>query len=520
MSARRVTLKIHNEEYNILRLTYGFHRRTDTKGRPSTGMLGGHIFLQLESAPHTHLLEQMLIKTLPPVAGSLEIVEGEDEICVRKIAFQDAYLYQHQEELWTDSSLPMLTTLAITPLRLDINHTVRLDRRWPQTYGFWWDVYKPQERGTEKGSAGEEHDTEVAGIEILTPLVHREPNRTEGMEIGQEYELRVTGYTNGRPEDPEKIRWQFSYISHKGEVVVGTFEEQRGEQIVYHADDNGAIGNRITFYAYVTDKDLGAQCQAYVNPLYRYKGTKEWGKLGEGMERKSQRLSLEEICRECKLDKQGQIRATSLNRMSEEKVRSIFEGRFSPTGVKNVLSNNDNLLQRVLNSFYTGSEPKMSFGPTSILSQKLKVNPTFQEYYKKYLGVVKEIIENKNLVLEVINGEDIVEVFKNIYKTKVSARPNFSRISEIIPYDYYGLMGGTQKIRVDLDVIQTDQSTYIVKTRMYIGDWYGADNDDINGMTLKGAVDSLSAFFWLQHHYGYHPFETEIIYDSIDVIKL
>ncbi|MCD8032312.1 MAG: hypothetical protein LUF85_16185 [Bacteroides sp.] len=238
------------------------------------------------------------------------------------------------------------------------------------------------------------------------------------------------------------------------------------------------------------------------------------------MERKSQRLSLEEICVECELDKYGKIRATSLNRMSEEKVRSIFEGRFNPTGVRNVLSNNDNLLQRVLNSFYTGSEPKMSFGPTSVLSQKLRVNPTFQEYYKKYLEILKEIIKNEKLELETIDGEKIIDIFENKYDTRASARPNFSRISEIIPYDYYGLMGGTQKIRIDLDVIQTDEFTYVMKTRMYIGDWYGADKDDINGMTLKGAVDSLSAFFWLQHHYGCHPFETEIIYDSIDVIKL
>lgn len=55
---------------------------------------------------------------------------------------------------------------------------------------------------------------------------------------------------------------------------------------------------------------------------------------------------------------------------------------------------------------------------------------------------------------------------------------------------------------------------------MYIGDWYGADKGDINGKySMKGMIPSLSAFFWLQHHYGYKPFETEIIYDSVDEKK-
>lgn len=84
-----------------------------------------------------------------------------------------------------------------------------------------------------------------------------------------------------------------------------------------------------------------------------------------------------------------------------------------------------------------------------------------------------------------------------------------------------------------------ENNKYKVKTKMYIGDWYGADWDDINGgnlsdfikeikidlikdlsnpsdlikriqragkkhMRLKGNVPSLNAFFWLQHYYGYY----------------
>ena len=116
-------------------------------------------------------------------------------------------------------------------------------------------------------------------------------------------------------------------------------------------------------------------------------------------------------------------------------------------------------------------------------------------------------------------------------------------------------MGGTQTIKVELEIEEDKPRKFLVKTKMYIGDWYGADWDDINGgnlsdflkeikidpikdlsnpsdlikriqravkehMRLKGNVPSLNAFFWLQHYYGYYPYETEIIYEDTNYIQL
>jgi hypothetical protein len=114
-------------------------------------------------------------------------------------------------------------------------------------------------------------------------------------------------------------------------------------------------------------------------------------------------------------------------------------------------------------------------------------------------------------------------------------------------------MGGTQTIKVELEIEETQPKLYKVSTKMYIGDWYGADWGDINGSSLqdfisqcdidwsnpvkslkkikdlgkdyfkkhmKGDVPSLNAFFWLQHYYGCHPFETEITYQSMNFIML
>lgn len=512
-------LILDSVEYDILQFSYHFQRDIDAKGRPCSVYYGGDILLCIESTDDTRILQQMIHEDMPSSRGSIETYDTDD-MCVRRIEFEKAYIYAVSEEMCNGSGMPMITTVCISPLRLDFNNKIlRLDRRWPYANG--WEKYKPEEN---KGTAmPAEETTEVDEIEVVTPLTKREPNPRAGMEFGETYKLRVKSYTQGAPRHPESIRWEYSYNSNKGdgEVVVGAITDRKGEEITFTVKDEAAVGCDICFYAYVSKQKKEGQCTVYVNPLWRYKGTKEWGKLGLDLERKSQRLSLEEMKREIKLDDAGKFRAEILNRMSEQAVRNLYEGNNNISGVRQVLSDDDNLQVRVFNSFYTGCEPKMSFGPTSMLSQKLKVNPTFQEYYKRYLEVIKTILGNKELDIETMDGEAVAKQFGTPQNYRGLSKPNFSKVKEIFKYDYYGLMGGTQKVKVDLDIIKTSEDTYIVKTRMYIGDWYGADEGDINGLTsLKGNVGSLNAFFWLQHHYGCHPFETEIIYESIDRIRL
>lgn len=158
----------------------------------------------------------------------------------------------------------------------------------------------------------------------------------------------------------------------------------------------------------------------------------------------------------------------------------------------------------------------------------------------------------KEKSIETKDGDEIRNIFLNELNFS-EFRPNFSIISDIYSYDYYGLMGGTQTIKVDLEIEEQFPNTYKVKTKMYIGDWYGADWGDINGGSLqdfinqcdiywpspvesikrikdfgknyfkkhiKGDTPNLNAFFWLQHYYGCHPFESEIIYQDTNYITL
>ncbi|MCX8677534.1 MULTISPECIES: hypothetical protein [unclassified Apibacter] len=42
-------------------------------------------------------------------------------------------------------------------------------------------------------------------------------------------------------------------------------------------------------------------------------------------------------------------------------------------------------------------------------------------------------------------------------------------------------MGGTQTIKVELEIEEDKPRKFLVKTKMYMGDWYGSDWGDLNG---------------------------------------
>ena len=166
-----ITLEINSYKHNILRYEYGFYRNIDWKGRPTTGILGGDIYVEMESDSSNAVLEMLLadmdrplqsffLRSEPiPVFG--RIIHTKDDMMFREIAFDEAYLYFHEESMSAEGNAPMITRFLISSTRLDINRTVRMDRRVSTTYGFWWEEYKEEEsfkvitRVLEEGSVGE-----------------------------------------------------------------------------------------------------------------------------------------------------------------------------------------------------------------------------------------------------------------------------------------------------------------------------------------------------------------------------
>lgn len=151
----RISLEINGHKKDILRYNYCFHRNIDCKGRPTTGILGGDIYVEMESDSSNAILEMLLADMgrprqsfflrveFIPVFG--RIIHTKDDMMFREIVFEEAYLYYHEESMSAEGNAPMITRFLISPTQLDINRTVRMDRRIGTTDGFWWEEYKEKE---------------------------------------------------------------------------------------------------------------------------------------------------------------------------------------------------------------------------------------------------------------------------------------------------------------------------------------------------------------------------------------
>lgn len=143
MTITNATLKINESEYDILNFKYGFQRDIDTKGRPWGVYYGGSIVVQMESSDNISSFRQMIDKKMAPVKGSIEVF-SEDGYCFRRIGFEKAYVTSLGEDMYGNSPIPMITTIEISPMRLDFNDTLCLDRHWPEApHG--WQKYEAKE---------------------------------------------------------------------------------------------------------------------------------------------------------------------------------------------------------------------------------------------------------------------------------------------------------------------------------------------------------------------------------------
>lgn len=142
MVPSKTILKVGKSEYDILRFNQKFQRDIDAKGRPCSVYYGGEIVVQIESTDNVRLFEQMIDEDMPTVDGSIEVSSGDDERCIRRIDFKEAYIYSYGEEMQVGSWLPMTTTIAISPMRLDYNNLLKIDRRWPDYNG--WEKVKEE----------------------------------------------------------------------------------------------------------------------------------------------------------------------------------------------------------------------------------------------------------------------------------------------------------------------------------------------------------------------------------------
>ena len=375
-------------------------------------------------------------------------------------------------------------------------------------------IVKKTSDDKKKNRPPQNSDTEVTKISVVTPIKYW--NGKAILHYGYTYTFSVKEFSNGLPHDFSNIKWEYSYVDEEGNRIVNLISNKtwKGKSVIVTVNNKAICGKTIKIVAYINSKQSSAQLEAVVSYGLVYKGCKKWGELQQC---KSRSLNPIELIKEDKLGLLGAQRVAELYGRGKKYCKFIYE-RYPATGTRFVLSNKDNLANEVIDNFYTGKKSKLTFNENHHLSKELAVNPTFQTYWHDYLNVLAKLITSKYgyTIIEAITDEN----FKSLFSL-AKWLPNFSVKSEIISYDYYGLIGNTQQIEVELEIFKMNTYQYLVNTKMYIRDTYGADRDDINDVvSIKTLSQSLPAFYVLQNCFGCHPFVTEIIYKHSDIINV
>ena len=141
MITNRAILKINKSKYDILRFKYGFQRDVDSRGLPCSNIYGGSIFVQIESTEDVKFFQLATDEDMPTVNGCIELLSDDDDYCIRRIAFEGAHIFCMGEQMQNFSSIPMIKTVCISPMRLEFNDMLKIDRRWPK-YPHNWDRVK------------------------------------------------------------------------------------------------------------------------------------------------------------------------------------------------------------------------------------------------------------------------------------------------------------------------------------------------------------------------------------------
>ncbi|PYF75483.1 type VI secretion system tube protein TssD [Pedobacter nutrimenti] len=130
--AFKANLRCLNKEHDVLNCSYSLNRDVDAKGRPSSGVYGGTIDIEIESTDDTSIVEAMVNNQYKPLSGSLLIKKSEEDAKMKELTFEDAYIVKYSEGINVVGNYPMTLKFQLTARKLSIGNATQVNK-WPET---------------------------------------------------------------------------------------------------------------------------------------------------------------------------------------------------------------------------------------------------------------------------------------------------------------------------------------------------------------------------------------------------
>lgn len=129
--AFKAELEFSGKKYDVLQGAYSLNRDVDAKGRPSSGVYGGTIDIEIESTEDTSIIEAMVNNQYKPIAGTLLIKKSEEDAKMKEVQFEDGYIVKYSEGINITGKNPMTLKFQISSRRLKLG-TADHTNDWPK----------------------------------------------------------------------------------------------------------------------------------------------------------------------------------------------------------------------------------------------------------------------------------------------------------------------------------------------------------------------------------------------------
>lgn len=128
--AFKARLNFSGKEYDVLNCSYALNRDVDSKGRPSSGVYGGTIDVEIESTEDTSIVEAMVNNQYKPITGTLLIKKSEEDAKMKELSFEDGYIVKYSEGLNIVGDTPMSYKFTISARKLKLGNAEHVND-WP-----------------------------------------------------------------------------------------------------------------------------------------------------------------------------------------------------------------------------------------------------------------------------------------------------------------------------------------------------------------------------------------------------
>jgi len=118
-----------SQDYDVVSFNYSIGQSVDEKGRPSSNVQSGNIFLQVESTDDNALADWM-IDPFKPYGGSITLYKRDNDGKLKEISFKDGYCVGYSESFNQFDNQPSTISINITAREIMVGDAT-LNNRWP-----------------------------------------------------------------------------------------------------------------------------------------------------------------------------------------------------------------------------------------------------------------------------------------------------------------------------------------------------------------------------------------------------